>query len=85
MTTRINLLEAHLDKLDYLISKHEVPQEFSEWAAEARTVLDAHGTRSSYTRGCRCDDCRKAEASYQRGRRKSCRDGFAQSVLEDAL
>jgi WhiB family redox-sensing transcriptional regulator len=25
-----------------------------------------HGTRSSYIKGCRCDDCRTAQQTYQR-------------------
>jgi hypothetical protein len=35
-----------------------------------RRVL--HGkTRTAYFRGCRCDDCRKAESDYQRARRQA--------------
>ena len=36
-----------------------------------------HGTRSMYVKGCRCDDCRDAEALYNRTRqaRRSCRHG----------
>lgn len=28
-----------------------------------------HGTTSRYSRGCRCDDCKKAVAEYQRNLR----------------
>lgn len=30
-----------------------------------------HGKRSSYNKGCRCDDCKGAEASYQDNRRQT--------------
>lgn len=29
-----------------------------------------HGIRSTYTKGCRCDECRRAEADYRRDYRK---------------
>lgn len=32
-----------------------------------------HGRRGSYVRGCRCDDCRDAEALYNRSRDRSAR------------
>ncbi len=32
-----------------------------------------HG-RASYRRGCRCNECRNAEASYRRQYRKDCRE-----------
>lgn len=28
-----------------------------------------HGKRSTYVRGCRCDDCRAAHAAYERARK----------------
>jgi hypothetical protein len=35
-----------------------------------------HGrTRSDYFRGCRCDECRKAESDYQRKRRQAIKAG----------
>ena len=30
-----------------------------------------HGTRSAYTRGCRCDACTTENVTYQRDRRQS--------------
>lgn len=33
-----------------------------------------HGTRSRYTHGCRCDECRKANAEYQRRITRARRD-----------
>ena len=30
-----------------------------------RTRNASHGTRSKYTTGCRCDDCRAANTAYQ--------------------
>lgn len=33
-----------------------------------RLAPEAHGRRSSYVMGCRCDPCRDAEATYSRER-----------------
>jgi hypothetical protein len=30
---------------------------------------DIHGTRSAYTRGCRCDDCKAAQTVYRKASR----------------
>lgn len=30
-----------------------------------------HGTRSRYRKGCRCDDCRRAETNYRRRYRQA--------------
>lgn len=50
--------------------------------------MSSHGTYAMYTRGkCRCQDCRDANAAYQRGYRKRCaqrRWGAAESWLVDA-
>lgn len=35
---------------------------------DRRRPLAGCGTNSSYTRGCRCDECRKAHAEYGRSR-----------------
>ena len=39
----------------------------------ARGVKAAHGTRSRYTLGCRCIDCRRAEADYARDYKRKTR------------
>lgn len=38
------------------------------------TARSAHGTRSRYQAGCRCDDCRAAQAAYGRARAAEKRD-----------
>lgn len=37
----------------------------------AATNQPIHGTRSRYRKGCRCDDCRRAETDYRRRYRKA--------------
>lgn len=85
MSTRISLLEEHIEKLDSIISKTPVPQEIQEWASEVKLIMEHHGTRSHYVKGCRHELCIKAERNYQNARRKKCRENFVQSVLEDEL
>jgi hypothetical protein len=34
-----------------------------------RPPIDSHGTRAKYSKGCRCQSCRLAEANYKRQRR----------------
>lgn len=36
-----------------------------------------HGTRSAYVSGCRCDDCRRSHARYERARRTARREEAA--------
>lgn len=41
--------------------------EYQARRAEAeQRFTQQHGTRSRYRKGCRCDDCRKAETEYRR-------------------
>jgi hypothetical protein len=44
-------------------------------------MATAHGTRTRYTQGCRCDDCRSAHAAYQRDYRERRADGGAAPVV----
>lgn len=39
-------------------------------AHQRGTANAAHGTRSRYNMGCRCDDCRAASTAYARRRRE---------------
>jgi hypothetical protein len=39
-----------------------------------------HGTRTRYTQGCRCDDCKSAHNAYQRDYRSRCADTGAAVV-----
>ena len=38
---------------------------------EAAGCTPQHGTRSRYRNGCRCENCRHAEASYRRQYRRA--------------
>jgi len=85
MSTRIGLLEQHIEKLDSIVSKTQVPLEVREWLDHAKVLMENHGTRSHYVKGCRHPACIKAEREYQNSRRKKSREAFVQSVLEDGL
>ena len=85
MSTRIGLLEQHIEKLDSIVSKTQVPLEVREWLDHAKVLIENHGTRSHYVKGCRHPACIKAEREYQNSRRKKSREAFVQSVLEDDL
>lgn len=34
-------------------------------------IVTVHGTRAAYAAGCGCDDCRRANARYMAGRRRT--------------
>jgi hypothetical protein len=48
-------------------------------------TMPEHGTRARYRRGCKCERCRGANASYARGRRKRLAHGRAESERLDRL
>jgi hypothetical protein len=49
-----------------------------------RNLRHQHGrTRADYSRGCRCNNCRKAEAEYQRARRQV-KKAATHTIKEDA-
>lgn len=59
-------MDEELAKCDLLCSKCH----FEETAIERGYYIYQHGTLTSYKRaGCRCDDCKKANANYESSRR----------------
>ena len=64
--------DAHHGGIPRTPEEIEVDRLTEEWlvATGKRLVpIYTHGTRNSYTRGCRCELCRAANAAYSRARR----------------
>jgi len=63
----LGLCQSHADNY-----AHRCPDEYQRRLAEAYAAqTPQHGTRSRYRKGCRCDACRRAEATYRRNYRKA--------------